>query len=119
LSKSCRTSIAVGVGLLLDWFIYITMTFFGFSGGGSILFFGTLVAAWYVLNELISIVENLDKMGAKVPKWLKSAMLLLRKKVNTKAASFAGGSSTSQDPQADDRKTDNETKETKEGQKDE
>lgn len=44
-----------------------------------------LVVTWYILTEAGSIVENAGKMGAPVPKWLKSAIALFRTQVDTVA----------------------------------
>ena len=47
-------------------------------------FFGLLVAIWYVLNELLSIVENAGRMGAGVPEWLLKYIAALKSKVDSK-----------------------------------
>lgn len=47
-------------------------------------FFGLLVAIWYVLNEMLSIVENAGRMGAGVPEWLMKYIAALKKKVDDK-----------------------------------
>lgn len=45
-------------------------------------FFSLLVAVWYLLNELLSIIENAGRMGAHVPEWLKKYIAVLRDKID-------------------------------------
>ena len=45
-------------------------------------FFGLLVAVWYLLNELLSIIENAGRMGANVPDWLRSYIAVLKDKID-------------------------------------
>ena len=44
--------------------------------------FGLLVAVWYILNELLSIIENAGRMGANVPEWLRRYIAVLKKKID-------------------------------------
>ena len=46
-------------------------------------FFGLLVTVWYLLNELLSIVENAGRMGADVPEWLRKYIAVLKDKIDT------------------------------------
>ena len=46
-------------------------------------FFGLLVAVWYVLNELLSIIENAGRMGANVPMWLSQYGAVLKDKIDS------------------------------------
>lgn len=46
-------------------------------------FFGLLVAVWYLLNELLSIIENAGRMGAAVPEWLIRYIAVLKDKIDT------------------------------------
>ena len=46
-------------------------------------FFGLLVAVWYLLNELLSIVENAGRMGAAVPDWLLKYIAVLKDKIDS------------------------------------
>lgn len=45
-------------------------------------FFGLLVAVWYILNELLSIIENAGRMGAPVPEWLSKYIAVLKNKID-------------------------------------
>ena len=44
------------------------------------LVFGSVVASWLIVNELISITENLDKIGIPMPGFLKKVLLQLKSK---------------------------------------
>ena len=46
--------------------------------------FGTLVAIWYVLNELLSIIENAGRMGAPLPEFLKKIISQLKSNIDDK-----------------------------------
>lgn len=46
-------------------------------------FFGLLVTIWYVLNELLSIIENAGRMGAPIPEWLKKYISVLKNKIES------------------------------------
>jgi phage-related holin len=43
--------------------------------------FGMILAAWIVLTESISIVENLAGLGVTVPAWLGKLLRVTREKV--------------------------------------
>lgn len=49
------------------------------------VFFGLLVAVWYLLNELLSIIENAGRMGSHVPEWLRNYIAVLRDKIDDTA----------------------------------
>ena len=46
-------------------------------------FFGLLVTLWYVLNELLSIIENAGRMGGWVPEWLRKYIAVLKDKIDS------------------------------------
>lgn len=46
-------------------------------------FFGLMVAVWYLLNELLSIIENAGRMGAAVPEWLLKYIAVLKDKIDS------------------------------------
>lgn len=45
-------------------------------------FFGLMVAVWYILNELLSIIENAGRMGAQVPEWLRKYIAILKQQID-------------------------------------
>lgn len=67
--KKVTYMVVVGVGMLMDWLILTTAE----NLGAEIplqTFFGLLVAIWLVINELISILENLTRIGTPMPEFL-------------------------------------------------
>ena len=42
------------------------------------MFFSTLVTAWFILNECLSITENAGRMGVKVPAFLTKVIAVLK-----------------------------------------
>ncbi len=61
--------VLVCVGMGVDWLIYSGMTQVGINLNYTI-FFGILVTVWLIINELISILENLKNIGVPLPKFL-------------------------------------------------
>ena len=59
----------VCVGMGVDWLIYSGLSQAGISTEHSV-FFGVLVTVWLIINELISILENLKAIGVPLPKFL-------------------------------------------------
>ena len=48
------------------------------------VFFAVLVAVWLIINELISVLENLAKMGVPIPNFLKKLIDRLKNTVDEK-----------------------------------
>lgn len=46
--------------------------------------FGLLVTVWFIINELLSILENAGRMGAELPGFLKNVLADMRNKVEKK-----------------------------------
>lgn len=46
------------------------------------MFFGLLVTVWFILNELLSILENVSKMGVPIPGFLTQYVKEVRGKIN-------------------------------------
>ena len=59
----------VCVGMGVDWLIYSGIKSVGVDMGYT-FFFGVLVAVWLIINELISILENLESIGVPMPVFL-------------------------------------------------
>lgn len=68
---------AVTVGIGVDWLIYSGLQSMNVSLGVS-TFFGLLVTFWLIINELISILENLSKIGIPLPNFLKTIVNRLK-----------------------------------------
>lgn len=74
--------------IILDYVIKVAGTKLGFSMPVMAMF-GMIAAVWYILNELLSIIENAGRMGAPVPAWLKKYISVLKGKIDSKAEAEA------------------------------
>lgn len=70
---------AVAVGITVDWIVASALTSTGLTLSNGFCAFGLLVTVWLVLNELISILENLSGIGVPLPKFLTAAVARLSK----------------------------------------
>ena len=75
---------AVAVGMAVDY-VCISALAQVHVDVGAVHLFGMLVIVWLILNELLSILENLDKIGVPLPKWLKIIVDKLLNKVDNSA----------------------------------
>lgn len=71
----------IAVAMVVDYIVVRVAGELGFHMPVT-AFFGLLVAVWYTLNELLSIIENAGRMGANVPVWLKSYIAALKDKID-------------------------------------
>ena len=69
---------AMAVGIVVDWIIQSAADKAGVDLGG-FYFVGLLVTVWLILNELISILENVAEIGAPVPGFLLKLVQRLKK----------------------------------------
>lgn len=81
--KLCYLAL-VCVGMGVDWLIYSGMVQIGIAMNYTI-FFGILVAIWLIINELISILENLNRIGVPLPKFITAVVKKLKNTVETEA----------------------------------
>lgn len=72
----------IAVAMVVDYVIATVSGTLGFTMQAS-AFFGLLVAVWYLLNELLSIIENAGRMGAAVPEWLLKYIAVLKDKIDS------------------------------------
>ncbi|MEG2813906.1 MAG: phage holin family protein [Oscillospiraceae bacterium] len=76
--------IAIVVALICDQLIIFIAGQFN-AVLPSTAIFGMLTTIWLTLNELLSILENLGKMGVPLPKFLGKMIYLLRDTVDEKS----------------------------------
>lgn len=67
--KKLLYGVAVAVGMIVDWTILQVASSLGFNIPVA-TFFGLLVAVWLIINELISILENLTRLEVPLPSFL-------------------------------------------------
>lgn len=80
--KKVGYACVIAVAVVVDYVIVCVSGQLGFNMPAS-AFFGLLVAVWYLLNELLSIIENAGRMGAAVPEWLLKYIAVLKDKIDS------------------------------------
>ena len=73
----------VAVAMIVDWLIFQGLQQINVDLHYSV-FFAVLVAVWLIINELISVLENLAKMGVPIPNFLKKLIDRLKNTVDEK-----------------------------------
>ena len=71
----------IAVAMMVDYIITVISTYLSISMPFTV-FFGLLVAVWYLLNELLSIIENAGRMGGPIPEWLRTYIAVLKDKID-------------------------------------
>lgn len=67
----------IAAAMVFDYIILNFASALGFTPPTS-AFFGLLVSVWYILNELLSVIENAGRMGTNVPEWLSKYIASLK-----------------------------------------
>ena len=75
IAKKVCMWLLIGVGAIVDWLIVYT----GLESPLNNLA-GSAVAVWLIVNELISILENIGDTGVPVPAFLEKAIDLVKEK---------------------------------------
>ncbi|MBR1750855.1 MAG: phage holin family protein [Ruminococcus sp.] len=75
--------VLIVVGGVVDWLIYSGLTKIGIKLEFSFCF-GLIVCIWLIINELISILENLTALEVPMPGFLKAFVKHLKVTVETK-----------------------------------
>lgn len=75
--------LAVAVAIVTDWVVQTAAGQLGVDFGG-FFFFGLLVTIWLVLNECISILENISQIGVPLPSFLLALAKKLKKTTEEK-----------------------------------
>lgn len=74
----------IATAMVVDYIILHVAAAIGITANTR-AFFALLVAVWYVLNELLSIIENAGRMGAQVPDWLRKYIAVLKETLDHQA----------------------------------
>lgn len=72
------------VGIAIDYILYSALSQIGIQSDVT-MFFGLTVTVWLIINELISILENLSKMDVPIPKFLTAVIQRLKTTVENKS----------------------------------
>lgn len=84
--------LAIAVAMAVDWLIFNAVTSIGIQMPAS-TFFGLLTAVWFILNELLSVLENAGRMGAPLPDFLRNVIAVLKSSVEHKGNEQSGKTS--------------------------
>ena len=71
------------MAIVTDWVVQTAAGQLGVDFGG-FFFFGLLVTIWLVLNECISILENISQIGVPLPSFLLALAKKLKKTTEEK-----------------------------------
>ena len=82
--------IVVCVGGVIDWLIYTALNQVGVNHK-AVFFFGLIIVIWFIINELISILENISEIGVHIPAFLTKIVKKLKTTVENKVESEASG----------------------------
>lgn len=75
--------LAIGCAVIVDYLIYKCAVQIGVNMPAN-TFFGLFVSIWFILNELLSILENVGRAGTPLPDFLKNIIAILKDKVEGK-----------------------------------
>lgn len=81
--KKVGYMLTIVVALCMDYLIYKFASEIGVKYNSS-TFFGLLVTIWFVINEIISVLENVGRMGTELPDFLKNVLAELKSDINNK-----------------------------------
>ena len=76
--KKVAYLLAVVVAIVADWVVQTAAGQLGVDFGG-FFYFGLLVTIWLILNECISILENISEIGVPLPAFLVALIQKLKK----------------------------------------
>lgn len=67
--KKVAYALIVVVGIVIDWIVQTAADKVGIDAG-NFYYFALLVIVWLIINECISILENVAKLGVPIPSFL-------------------------------------------------
>ena len=76
--KKVCYAFAVAVAIVADWIIQAAAAQMGLDLG-TMYFFALIVTVWLIINECISILENISEIGVPLPPFLLALMEKLKK----------------------------------------
>lgn len=81
--KKVGYMLTIVVAICIDYLIFKFAKEIGLKYDSN-TFFGLLVTIWFVINEIIFILENIGRMGTVLPDFLKNVLAELKEDINNK-----------------------------------
>ncbi len=81
IAKKAGYLFIVAVAMTVDWLTLHVASSMGIMISAKAIF-SLMISVWYILNELLSIIENAGRMGVNVPDWLKKYIAVLKNKID-------------------------------------
>ncbi|MDL2302370.1 phage holin family protein [Lachnospiraceae bacterium OttesenSCG-928-D06] len=82
--KKVGYMITILVAICTDYIIYKIVVEIGLEAKTNTMF-GMLVSIWFLINELLSILENANRMGAVLPQFLRNMLIKMRDEIETQS----------------------------------
>lgn len=79
--KKAGYMITIFVAVCIDYLLHKFAEEIGLQYGPNTIF-GLLVSTWFVINEIISILENAGRLGVELPDFLTKLLSELRQEIN-------------------------------------
>lgn len=76
--------ITILVAICTDYLIYEIVAEIGLEINTNTMF-GMLVTIWFIINELLSILENANRMGAALPLFLSDILIKMKENIEDKS----------------------------------
>lgn len=80
IAKKVCMWLLIGVGAVVDWLLMYAGQNLGITLNLPMLV-ASLVAVWLIVNEIISILENIGDIGVPLPEWLMNIVKGLKSKI--------------------------------------
>ncbi len=81
--KKIGYMLTIVVAICIDYLIFKFTKEIGLKYDSSTIF-GLLVTIWFVINEIISILENIGRMGTVLPEFLKNILAELKDDISSR-----------------------------------
>ena len=85
IAKKIAYLCVIAAAMMIDYILLSVAVTIGIQIPNIRAFFGLLTAVWYILNEILSIIENAGRMGADIPDWLGKYIAILKNKIDDTA----------------------------------
>lgn len=82
--KKIGYMLTVIVSVCIDYLLFRFANELGLKYSSN-TFFGLLVTIWFIINEILSILENIGRMGCELPNFLKKLLIELKKNIDDKS----------------------------------